>query len=50
MEDKYKLFGELQSFIKYPPNYLTCTLAQVAAAEWAAIEEDIRRHLTPALE
>ncbi len=46
------LFGELAKLIDLPKNrddFETLTLAQCAVAEWAAIEQALRRSLTPAL-
>lgn len=49
VQDQNKMFGELDQLINYPPRLRTCTLAQVAAAEWVAIETALRRALTPTL-
>lgn len=46
------LFGELVKLVHLPKNrddFETLTLAQCALAEWGAIEEALRRALTPAL-
>ncbi|CAL3962680.1 unnamed protein product [Diplocarpon coronariae] len=46
------LFGELISLVGFPKdmgNFTNLTLAQCAAAEWTAIENALRRALTPAL-
>lgn len=46
---EFKLFGDLEKFIKYPEELANRTLAQVAHVEWTAIEDILRRALTPAL-
>ncbi|KAH7336225.1 hypothetical protein BKA65DRAFT_403028 [Rhexocercosporidium sp. MPI-PUGE-AT-0058] len=46
------LFGELVKLVDLPKNsedFSNLTLSQCAAAEWAAIEQALRRALTPAL-
>lgn len=50
VDDKEKLFGDLDKHIYYGPNLLLQSLAQVAKAEWAAIEKILRQALTPGIE
>lgn len=44
-----KVFGDLRSLTHYPRHCAHYTLAQIAAVEWTAIEDALRRALTPAL-
>lgn len=48
LNNMFKLFGDLDKITEYPDDLSHRTLAQVAEAEWTAIEKALRQALIPA--